>query len=53
MIPFISVCLAMWEVFALTTKRPTITTLSRRMPEGILVWAWLVMLAAHFASDDA
>ena len=52
MIPFISICLAAYEAFAITTKRPTITTLSRRRPEGILIWAWLAMLAVHFMSDD-
>jgi hypothetical protein len=51
-IPFVSVCLAIWEAFALTTRRPTVTDYSRRWPEGLLVWAWLVMLAAHFAEDE-
>jgi len=51
-IPFISICLALWEAFALTTGRRTVTQNARRWPEGILIWAWLAMLAAHFASDD-
>jgi hypothetical protein len=49
-IPFISIALAAYEAFALTTKRPTVTDYSRRWPEGILVWAWMATLALHFGS---
>jgi hypothetical protein len=48
MVPFISICLAAYESFAILTKRPTVTDCARRWPEGLLVWAWLAMLAAHF-----
>jgi hypothetical protein len=51
-IPFISICFAAYEAFAITCNRPTITKLSRRRPEGILIWAWLLMLTLHFAHDD-
>jgi hypothetical protein len=52
-IPFISICLAAFEAYALLTKKPTVTDYSRRWPEGIFVWSWLAVLALHFLDRDS
>ena len=51
MIALISVGLAAYEAFAMTTHRPTITTLSNRRGTEIVVWVWLGALAIHLAQE--
>jgi hypothetical protein len=50
-IAVVSCVLALYEAFALATKRPTVTVLSARWPLGFLVWAWLAWLAVHFIGE--
>lgn len=51
MIAFISIGLAAYEAFALTTKRKTITELSTNWPTSALIWGWLFSLALHFINE--
>ena len=51
MIAFVSIGLAMYEAYALTHKKHTITQLSTRYPTSILIWGWLLWLAAHFINE--
>ena len=51
MIAILSVGLAAYEAFALTTHRPTITTLSTRRGTEIVIWCWLGALAVHLAQE--
>lgn len=51
MIAFVSIVLAAWETIALTTKRPTITTLSTRRGTEVLVWGWFLCLGLHFLDE--
>jgi hypothetical protein len=46
-----SILLASWEAFAITTHRPTITTLSTRRGTEIVVWLWLGALFVHLARE--
>lgn len=51
MIAYISIGLGIYEAYALTHKKATITELSTRWPTSILVWGWLFWLAGHFISE--
>jgi hypothetical protein len=50
-IAFVSIGLAMYEAYALTHGRATVTQLSTRWPTSALVWGWLWWLAVHFVSE--
>jgi hypothetical protein len=51
MIPFISICLAIFEAQSLLRHKPTVTELSHRWPTSLLVWGWWAALAVHFLRD--
>lgn len=51
MIALVSILLASWEAIALTTHRPTITTLSTRRGTEVLVWGWFLCLGLHFIDE--
>lgn len=51
MIAAVSILLASYEAFAMTTHRKTVTDYSHTYPWGFLVYGWLIWLAVHFIRE--
>ena len=51
MIVWASAALMSWELFAMTTHRPTVSDLSHRSPFGLLIYGWLAWMFVHFIGE--